>query len=39
MSKKLKKTDELNAQIAPINKEISNLKAEIFTKNQLLSIA
>ena len=35
---KLKKTDELEAQISPINKEISNLKFEIVTKDQLISI-
>ena len=32
LQNKLKKTDEPIAQIAAINKEISNLKAEIVTK-------
>ena len=38
LKKKLKKTDELEAQISPINKEMSNLKFEIVTKDQLISI-
>ena len=38
LKKKLKKTNELEAQISPINKEISNLKFEIVTKDQLISI-
>ena len=38
VNKEIKKTDELEAQISAINKEISNLKFEIFTKNQHLSI-
>ena len=38
LKKKLKKTDELVAQVSAINKEIENLKFEIVTKDQLLSI-
>ena len=32
------KTNELEAQISTINKEITNLKVEIITKDQLLLI-
>ena len=38
MKKKIKKTDKLEAQISAINKEIANLKFEIVTKEELLSI-
>ena len=39
LKNKLRKTDELNEQISPVNKEISNLKVEIVTKDQFLLIA
>ena len=38
LKKKLKKTDALEAQISALNKELSNFKFEIVTKDQLLSI-
>ena len=39
LKNKLKKTDELNEQISAMNKEISNLKVKIVTKDGFKRLA